>query len=55
MLIAAVFLCLLAGAVVALLVTTSFGVSFRWAWSVTSLLVFLIPALVAWRREKDDP
>jgi hypothetical protein len=52
MLVMAVFLCLLAGAVIALLVTTSFGVSFRWTWSVASLLLFLVPALVAWRREK---
>lgn len=54
MLVTAVFLCLLAGAVIALLVATSFDFSFRLAWTVASLLLFIVPAVVAWRREKSS-
>ena len=51
---AIVVLCLLGGALIALLISALFGVPFRWAWSVASLLLFVVPALVAWRRERDD-
>jgi hypothetical protein len=52
MLVGTVFLCLLAGAVLALLLATSLGLSFRTTWAVASLLLFTVPAMVAWRRER---
>ena len=52
MLVTAVFLCLLAGGVLALLVSTTFPVSFRLAWAVASLVLFVVPAVFAWRRER---
>lgn len=54
MLVTAVFLCLAAGGILALLVSTTFPVSFRLAWAVASLAVFVIPALFAWRNEQSS-
>lgn len=54
MLVTAVFLCLLAGGVLALLVSTTFAVSFRLAWAVASVALFVVPATFAWRRERSS-
>lgn len=51
---AAAVLALLAGAVVAYLLT-SVGWPFRTTWAVASILFFAVPALVTWLRDRDPP
>jgi len=51
----AVGLALAAGAVVGWLLSYSFGLSFRWGWAGSSMLLFLIPAGVAYLREARPP
>ncbi len=44
-------LALAAGALAAWLLSSTFGFSFRWGWAGASLLLFVVPAGVAYLRE----
>jgi len=54
MLAGAVALSLVGGALVALLLETSMGLSFRPMWVVASLLLFGVPGVIAIRRMRRD-
>jgi uncharacterized membrane protein len=49
---AAAVLAVAAGALVALLVTRPLGLPFRPTWMVASMLLFVVPAFVSFRRER---
>lgn len=51
-LLAAVVLALLGGALAAYGLQAGLGFPFRPTWAVTSLLLFIVPAVVVWRRER---
>ncbi len=51
-LLAAVVLALLGGALAAWGLQAGLGLPFRLTWAVTSLLLFIVPAVVVWRRER---
>jgi len=54
MLAGAVVLSLVGGALVALLLETSVGLSFRPTWVVASLLLFGVPGVIAMKRMRRD-
>lgn len=45
-------LSLLGGALIAVLAVQLLGVPFRLTWAFASILVFILPAAVVWRRER---
>jgi uncharacterized membrane protein len=45
---------LLAGALTGWLAMEGLGWSFRWTWGVSSLLYFLVPAGIAWRKARRE-
>jgi uncharacterized membrane protein len=45
---------LLAGALTGWLFMEGLGWSFRWTWGVSSLLYFLVPAGIAWRKTRRE-
>lgn len=46
---------LLAGALTGWLAREALGWSFRWTWTVSSLLYFVVPGVVAlWQSRRDD-
>lgn len=51
-LVAAVVLALLGGALAAYGLQEGLGVPFRPTWAVVSLLLFVVPAALVWRRER---
>jgi uncharacterized membrane protein len=52
---AAAVLAIIAGALVAVLLDGTTGLPFRPTWIVASLLFFVVPAGVAWWRDRDVP
>lgn len=52
---AAAVLAIIAGALVAVLLDEATGLPFRATWIVASLLLFIVPAGVAWWRDRDVP
>ena len=50
-LLAAVCLALLGGALVAWILSTLAGLSFRWCWAGSSLLLFIVPGGIVYLRE----